>query len=117
MIVDLERNDLNHVCEPGTVKVTEHFSVETYATVFHLVSTVRGKLREEISLMDLIRAAFPGGSITGAPKIRAMEIIDELEHSRRFIKTDDTIWGLAEGLPVSQIQNLNTKRRCRKQRR
>lgn len=78
---------------------------------------VRGKLREEVSLMDLIRAAFPGGSITGAPKIRAMEIIDELEHSRRFIKTDDTIWGLAEGLPVSQIQNLNTKRRCRKQRR
>lgn len=117
MIVDLERNDLNHVCEPGTVKVTEHFSVETYATVFHLVSTVRGKLREEVSLMDLIRAAFPGGSITGAPKIRAMEIIDELEHSRRFIKTDDTIWGSAEGLPVSQIQNLNTKRRCRKQRR
>lgn len=63
MIVDLERNDLNHVCEPGTVEVTEHFSVETYATVFHLVSTVRGKLREEVSLMDLIRAAFPGGSI------------------------------------------------------
>lgn len=87
MIVDLERNDLNHVCEPGTVKVTEHFSVETYATVFHLVSTVRGKLREEVSLMDLIRAAFPGGSITGAPKIRAMEIIDELEHSRRGLYT------------------------------
>ena len=84
---DLERNDLNHVCEPGTVKVTEHFSVETYATVFHLVSTVRGKLREEVSLMDLIRAAFPGGSITGAPKIRAMEIIDELEHSRRGLYT------------------------------
>ena len=69
------------------VKVTEHFSVETYATVFHLVSTVRGKLREEVSLMDLIRAAFPGGSITGAPKIRAMEIIDELEHSRRGLYT------------------------------
>lgn len=87
MIVDLERNDLNHVCRPWSVKVTEHFGVETYATVFHLVSTVTGKLKEEASLMDLIKAAFPGGSITGAPKIRAMEIIDELERSSRGIYT------------------------------
>ena len=87
MIVDLERNDLNHVCEPGSVRVTEHFAVETYATVFHLVTTVVGKMKEELQAMDLIEAAFPGGSITGAPKIRAMEIIDELEHDRRGLYT------------------------------
>ena len=87
MIVDLERNDLNHVCRPGSVKVTENFAVEAYATVFHLVSTIEGKLKKECDLTDLIRAAFPGGSITGAPKIRAMEIIDELEHARRGLYT------------------------------
>lgn len=87
MIVDLERNDLNHVCEPGSVRVTEHFAVETYATVFHLVTTIVGKLRQGLSAVDLIPAAFPGGSITGAPKIRAMEIIDELEHDRRNLYT------------------------------
>lgn len=87
MIVDLERNDLNHVCEPGTVQVTEHFAVETYATVFHLVTTIVGKMKEGLQAMDLIAAAFPGGSITGAPKIRSMEIIDELEHDRRGLYT------------------------------
>lgn len=87
MIVDLERNDLNHVCRPGTVRVTEHFAVETYATVFHLVTTIKGQMKEELEVMDLIKAAFPGGSITGAPKIRAMEIIDELEHDRRGLYT------------------------------
>lgn len=87
MIVDLERNDLNRVCKPGSVKVTEMFTVETYATVFHLVSNVVGELRDECNAMDLIEAAFPGGSITGAPKLRAMEIIDELEHGRRNIYT------------------------------
>lgn len=87
MIVDLERNDLNHVCETGSVKVTEHFAVETYATVFHLVTTIIGKLKEQLSLSRLLGAAFPGGSITGAPKIRAMEIIDELEHDRRNLYT------------------------------
>ncbi|MGN0399304.1 MAG: aminodeoxychorismate synthase component I [Blautia sp.] len=87
MIVDLERNDLNHVCKPGTVKVTEHFAVETYATVFHLVTTIVGEMKENLQIMDLIQAAFPGGSITGAPKIRAMEIIDELEHDRRGLYT------------------------------
>ncbi|MGN0334598.1 MAG: aminodeoxychorismate synthase component I [Lachnospiraceae bacterium] len=87
MIVDLERNDLNHVCDPGTVKVTEHFAVETYATVFHLVTTIVGKMKKDLQIMDLIQAAFPGGSITGAPKIRAMEIIDELEHDRRGLYT------------------------------
>ena len=87
MIVDLERNDLNHVCEPGSVQVTEQFAVEAYATVFHLVSTIIGKMKENLPFSDLIRAAFPGGSITGAPKIRAMEIIDELEHDRRGLYT------------------------------
>lgn len=87
MIVDLERNDLNRVCVPGTVKVTELFAIEEYATVFHLVSTIEGELAPECNAMDLVKAAFPGGSITGAPKIRAMEIIDQLEHSTRNIYT------------------------------
>ena len=87
MIVDLERNDLNRVCIPGSVKVTELFTVETYATVFHLISNITGQLHPDLTIMDLIEAAFPGGSITGAPKLRAMEIIDELEHSRRNLYT------------------------------
>ncbi len=87
MIVDLERNDLNRVCIPGSVKVTELFSVETYATVFHLISNVIGTLRPELTVMDLLEAAFPGGSITGAPKLRAMELIDELERDRRNLYT------------------------------
>ena len=87
MIVDLERNDLNRVCTPGSVKVTELFTVEAYATVFHLVSDIEGKLEEGKNVMDLLKAAFPGGSITGAPKYRAMEIIDELEHGKRNLYT------------------------------
>lgn len=87
MIVDLERNDLNKVCIPGTVKVTELFGIEEYATVFHLVSNIAGDLRKDLNVMDLIEAAFPGGSITGAPKHRAMEIIDEVEKGRRNIYT------------------------------
>ena len=87
MIVDLERNDLNRVCRPGSVKVTELFTVEEYATVFHLVSDIEGELQDGKNVMDLLEAAFPGGSITGAPKYRAMEIIDELEHGRRNLYT------------------------------
>jgi para-aminobenzoate synthetase component 1 len=87
MIVDLERNDLNRVCVPGSVQVTELFQVEAYATVFHLISNVTGELCPDLTIMDLLEAAFPGGSITGAPKLRAMEIIDELEHSRRNLYT------------------------------
>ena len=87
MIVDLERNDLNRVCRPGSVEVTELFTVETYATVFHLVSNIRGELAQGSGVTDLLRAAFPGGSITGAPKYRAMEIIDELEHGKRGLYT------------------------------
>lgn len=87
MIVDLERNDLNKACIPGSVKVTELFQVETYATVFHLVSNIEGDLEEGRTVMDLLDAAFPGGSITGAPKYRAMEIIDELERGKRGLYT------------------------------
>ena len=88
MIVDLERNDLNRVCRPGSVKVTELFTVEEYATVFHLVSNIEGDLLPDKTVVDLLEAAFPGGSITGAPKYRAMEIIDELEHGQRGLYTD-----------------------------
>ncbi|MDP7416086.1 MAG: aminodeoxychorismate synthase component I [Dehalococcoidales bacterium] len=87
MIVDLERNDIGRVCCCGTVQVTELAVLETYPTVFHLTSTVEGKLRPDKDRIDLLKAAFPGGSITGAPKVRAMEIIDELEPTRRSVYT------------------------------
>lgn len=87
MIVDLERNDLSKVCKEHSVKVKELFKCEEYSTVFHLVSTVTGELKDEFHSIDCIKACFPGGSITGAPKIRAMEIIDELEKVRREVYT------------------------------
>ncbi len=87
MIVDLERNDLGRVCRYGTVKVTELAVLETFPTVFHLTSTITGKLRPDKNRIDLLKATFPGGSITGAPKVRAMEIIDELEPTRRSVYT------------------------------
>ena len=83
MIVDLLRNDIGRVAEPGSVTVPELFVVEPFPAVYHLVSTVRGRLPIGTENSDLLRACFPGGSITGAPKIRAMEIIDELEPHRR----------------------------------
>lgn len=83
MIVDLMRNDLSRVCEPDSVHVAKLCQVETYAFVKHLVSVVRGKLLPHSNAFDLLRACFPGGSITGAPKIRAMEIIAELEPTAR----------------------------------
>jgi len=87
MIVDLERNDLSKVCKPHSVKVTELFKLEEYSTVFHLVSTVIGQLKDECSAVDCIKACFPGGSITGAPKVRSMEVIETLEPTRRNIYT------------------------------
>jgi para-aminobenzoate synthetase component 1 len=87
MIVDLERNDLGRVCRYGTVKVTELAILETFPTVFHLTSTIVGRLCQGKSNIDLLRATFPGGSITGAPKVRAMEIIDELEPTKRSVYT------------------------------
>ncbi len=87
MVVDLERNDLSKVCKHHSVKVTELFKLETYATVFHLVSTVEGELKDEVSAIKCIKECFPGGSITGTPKIRAMEIIEELEALKRNIYT------------------------------
>ena len=86
-MVDLERNDLSKVCKPNSVKVTQLFKLEEYSTVFHLVSTVVGKLKEEVGPIECIKACFPGGSITGTPKIRSMEIIEELEPVRRNIYT------------------------------
>jgi para-aminobenzoate synthetase component 1 len=83
MIVDLERNDLGRVCRIGSVKVTQPRTIESHPTVFHGVATVEGILRDEVSFVDLLRATSPGGSITGAPKIRAMQIIEELEPVRR----------------------------------
>jgi para-aminobenzoate synthetase component 1 len=85
MIVDLLRNDLSRVCRPGTVRVPELFALEHHPTVHHLVSTVIGELDQAADAYDLIRATFPGGSITGAPKVRAMEIIAELEPTRRGV--------------------------------
>jgi para-aminobenzoate synthetase component 1 len=83
MIVDLERNDLGRVCEYGSVHVPELFRLEAHPTVYHLVATVRGRLQPGVGPAECLRACFPGGSITGAPKIRAMEIIEELEPTHR----------------------------------
>ena len=117
MLVDLERNDLGRVCEWGTVKVDELLAIERYSHVMHLVSNVVGTLRSDRTLVDLIRATFPGGTITGCPKVRCMEIIESLEPQRRslfygscgyidkrgnmdlnilirtLLKTNDHIWG------------------------
>lgn len=87
MLVDLERNDLGRVCVPGTVEVDELMVVESYAHVHHIVSNVRGRLRAEVTPGELIAATFPGGTITGCPKVRCMKVIAELEHTPRGFYT------------------------------
>ena len=87
MIIDLERNDVARVCKPGTRRVLQPRTIETCPTVFHAVATIGGELRSNVTFCDVLRAMFPGGSITGAPKIRAMEIIDELEPTARGVYT------------------------------
>ena len=85
MLVDLGRNDLGRVCEYGTVTVPEFFNVERYSHVMHIVSHVEGTLRPDMTAFDLVRASFPAGTVSGAPKVRAMEIIAELEGQPRNI--------------------------------
>ncbi|SEA40361.1 anthranilate synthase component 1 [Bowdeniella nasicola] len=83
MLVDLARNDLNRVCEPGTVSVEDYMAIKRYSHIMHLTSTVTGKLAEDVSAIDALAAAFPAGTLSGAPKVRAMQLIDELEPTRR----------------------------------
>ena len=83
MLIDLERNDLGRVCKPGSVKVNELMVLETYSHVHHIVSNVQGELRDDVTPSDVIKAVFPGGTITGCPKVRCMEIINELEDKVR----------------------------------
>ena len=92
MIVDLLRNDLGRVCSFGSVRVTEAGEIEEHPTVFHRVATIEGDLVAGRNWLDLLRASFPGGSITGAPKIRAMQIIDELEPTARGVYCGSIGW-------------------------
>jgi len=87
MLIDLERNDLGRICIPGSINVDELMVVESFAHVHHIVSNVSGRLKEGILPGDVIKAVFPGGTITGCPKVRCMEIIAELEHEARGAST------------------------------
>ncbi|BDU50277.1 anthranilate synthase component I family protein [Haliovirga abyssi] len=102
MLVDLERNDIGRVCEYGTVKVDELMEIEKYSHVMHIVSNVIGKLNKKYDEFDLLKAVFPGGTITGAPKIRCMEIINELEPTRRSFYT-----GSIGYIGFNKIMDLN----------
>jgi anthranilate synthase component 1 len=83
MLIDLERNDLGRVCIPGSIEVDELMTLESYAHVHHIVSNISGQIRSGVSAVDVIRAVFPGGTITGCPKVRCMEILNELENTGR----------------------------------
>ncbi|MCK9494942.1 MAG: aminodeoxychorismate synthase component I [Dehalococcoidia bacterium] len=106
MIVDLERNDLGRVARPGSVHVPDFARLESFRQVHHLTSTVRATLREGVSLEEVLRATFPGGSITGAPKVRALEIIDELEPTVRGVYTG-AIGYISAGTPEQRRMDLN----------
>ncbi len=102
MLIDLERNDLGRVCEPGTVQVDELMMIESYAHVHHIVSNIRGLLRPGVHAADVIAAVFPGGTITGCPKVRCMEIIAELEqHGRGFYTGAMGYLGLDGGMDLN----------------
>lgn len=103
MIVDLLRNDIHRVALPGSVRVVDHAHIESFPTVHHLVTGVTGRLEKGRDVFDLLRAAFPGGSISGCPKLRAMEIIDELETIRRGVYTGSIGWIAAGGDAVLNI--------------
>lgn len=92
MVVDLERNDLGRICEYGSVKVLSHRKAIPYPTVWQIVSTIQGKLQNEMGLFDIIRATFPGGSVTGTPKIEAMSIIEKIEPVKRGLYTGSIGW-------------------------
>jgi para-aminobenzoate synthetase len=97
MIVDLLRNDLSMVCEPGTVTVPTLMDVESYETVHQLVSTVRGHLRDDVSTVQALRALFPAGSMTGAPKLRTMQVIQDVEDTPRGVYAGAFGWVAADG--------------------
>jgi para-aminobenzoate synthetase component 1 len=92
MIIDLERNDLGRICRPGSIKVVKRRDIEAFATVFHAVATIQGRLKEKIDFTDILKAIFPGGSISGAPKISAMKIINALEPTARGLYTGCIGW-------------------------
>lgn len=85
MLIDLGRNDIGRICKPGTVKITEQMVIERYSHVMHIVSNVEGEMRDDVDAMDVFKATFPAGTLSGASKVRAMEVIDELEISRRGV--------------------------------
>jgi para-aminobenzoate synthetase len=97
MIVDLLRNDLSLVCAPGTVEVPSLMTVESYATVHQLVSTVSGRLRDDVTTVEALRALFPAGSMTGAPKLRTMQVIEDVEDSPRGVYAGAFGWIAADG--------------------
>jgi para-aminobenzoate synthetase component 1 len=105
MIVDLIRNDIGRICKFGSVSVEKLCDLETHPTLFHLVSTVEGELRENLRFFDIIKAVFPCGSITGAPKIRTMQLIEELETAPRGL----SMGAIGYSIPNSRFQIPNSK--------